>query len=66
MNAPLRALGWFIARFWGVLLILGAWEAWVLASGFNSIVIARPADVVNDIVQHADLYAPNAAHTLLH
>lgn len=64
MNAPLRALGWFISRFWGVLLILGAWEAWVLASGFNSIVIARPADVVNDIVQHADLYAQNAVHTL--
>ena len=37
MNAPLKALGWFVARFWGVLLIVAAWEAWVLASGFNSI-----------------------------
>jgi ABC-type nitrate/sulfonate/bicarbonate transport system permease component len=64
MNAPLKALGWFVARFWGVLLIVAAWEAWVLASGFNSIVIARPADVVNDVLQHPDLYLPNAAHTL--
>ena len=64
MNAPLKALAWFVARFWGVLLILAAWEAWVLASGFNSIVIARPADVVNDVMQHMDLYGPNALHTL--
>lgn len=64
MNAPLKALAWFVARFWGVLLIVAAWEAWVLASGFNSIVIARPADVVNDVLQHPDLYLPNAAHTL--
>jgi NitT/TauT family transport system permease protein len=47
-----------------VLLIVAAWQAWVLASGFNSIVIARPADVVNDVLQHPDLYLPNAAHTL--
>lgn len=64
MNAALRALGWFVSRFWGVLLIVAAWEAWVLASGFNAIVIARPADVVNDVLQHPDLYLPNAAHTL--
>lgn len=64
MNAPLRALGWVFSRFWGVLLIVAAWEAWVLASGFNSIVIARPADVVNDVLQHPELYLPNAAHTL--
>ncbi|MDB5896722.1 MAG: transporter-like protein permease [Ramlibacter sp.] len=61
---PLRALGWFVSRFWGVLLIVAAWEAWVLTSGFNSIVIARPADVVNDVIQHPELYLPNAAHTL--
>lgn len=61
---PIRALGWFVSRFWGVLLIVAAWECWVLASGFNSIVIARPADVVNDVLQHPDLYLPNAARTL--
>jgi ABC-type nitrate/sulfonate/bicarbonate transport system permease component len=61
---PLRATGWFLSRFWGVLLIVAAWEAWVLASGFNSIVIARPADVLNDVLQHPGLYLPNAAHTL--
>jgi ABC-type nitrate/sulfonate/bicarbonate transport system permease component len=61
---PLRPLGWFLSRFWGVLLIVAAWEAWVISSGFNSIVIARPADVLNDVVQHPELYLPNAAHTL--
>ncbi len=64
MNAPLKALVWLFSRFWGVLLIVLAWEAWVLASGFNSIVIARPADVVKDVFQHLELYLPNAAHTL--
>jgi ABC-type nitrate/sulfonate/bicarbonate transport system permease component len=61
--APLRWLAWLVSRFWGVLLIVIAWEAWVLASGFNSIVIARPADVVHDIAQHPELYLPNAAQT---
>jgi NitT/TauT family transport system permease protein len=64
MNRLLRAPGWFVSRFWGVLLIVAAWETWVLASGFNSIVIARPADVVNDVIRHPGLYLPNAAHTL--
>jgi NitT/TauT family transport system permease protein len=64
VNGPLKAVAWLFSRFWGVLLIVLAWEAWVLASDFNSIVIARPADVVNDVVQHPQLYLPNAAHTL--
>ncbi|MET0209561.1 MAG: ABC transporter permease subunit [Burkholderiaceae bacterium] len=64
MNGSLRTVGWFFSRFWGVLLIVLIWEAWVLTSGFNSIVIARPADVLRDVVQHPDLYLPNAAHTL--
>lgn len=60
----MRALAWFLSRFWGVLIILAAWQAWVLASGFNAIVMAHPADVVRDVLQHPDLYLPNAAHTL--
>lgn len=64
MNGMLRTLAWFLSRFWGVLLIVAAWEAWVLASGFNSIVIARPADVLHDIVGHPELYLPNGLHTL--
>jgi ABC-type nitrate/sulfonate/bicarbonate transport system permease component len=64
MNSVRQSLGWFFSRFWGVLLIVAAWEAWVLTSGFNSIVIARPADVVADVWQHPELYLPNAAHTL--
>ena len=63
MSAAWNASRWLLARFWGVLLIVVAWQAWVLASGFNSIVIARPAAVVSDVVQHPDLYGPNAMHT---
>jgi ABC-type nitrate/sulfonate/bicarbonate transport system permease component len=62
--APWRAIGWFFSRFWGVLLIVAAWEAWVLATGFNAIVMARPADVLHDVLGHPELYLPNAAHTL--
>ncbi|MDB5817317.1 MAG: transporter-like protein permease, partial [Rhizobacter sp.] len=59
-----NALLWFVSRFWGVLLLAAAWEAWALANGFNAIVIARPADVLRDLAAHADVYLPNAAQTL--
>jgi ABC-type nitrate/sulfonate/bicarbonate transport system permease component len=59
-----KALGWFFSRFWGVLLIAAIWETWVIANGFNTIVIARPADVLRDVVSHPELYLPNAAQTL--
>jgi NitT/TauT family transport system permease protein len=64
VNGLLRPLAWFVSRFWGVLLIVAAWEAWVLTSGFNSIVIARPAEVLHDVIGHPELYLPNGAHTL--
>jgi NitT/TauT family transport system permease protein len=57
-------VAWFISRFWGVLLIAAIWQAWVLANGFNSIVIARPASVVLDVLHNPALYLPNAAQTL--
>lgn len=60
----LGPLAWVVSRFWGVLLIAAIWQAWVLANGFNSIVIARPASVVLDVLHNPGLYLPNAAQTL--
>jgi ABC-type nitrate/sulfonate/bicarbonate transport system permease component len=62
-RGALRAIAWLVSRFWGVVLIAVVWEAWVLANGFNSIVIARPASVVLDVVHNPALYGPNAAQT---
>lgn len=63
-QGALGAVAWGVSRFWGVVLIVVVWEAWVLANGFNSIVIARPASVVLDVIHHPALYGPNAAQTL--
>lgn len=63
-RGALCAILWFVSRFWGVLLIVALWQAWVLVNGFNSIVIARPASVVLDVADHPELYGPNAAQTL--
>jgi NitT/TauT family transport system permease protein len=59
-----RALGGFLARFWGVLLLLFAWEAWVEVNRFNAIVMPRPENVFADIIGHPDIYWTNARTTL--
>jgi ABC-type nitrate/sulfonate/bicarbonate transport system permease component len=64
LRALLQALLWFFSRFWGVILIAAAWQTWVLASGFNAIVIARPGSVVLDVFNHFELYLSNGGQTL--
>jgi ABC-type nitrate/sulfonate/bicarbonate transport system permease component len=54
-----------IQRYWGVAAILIGWQAWVLLSGVNSIIVPHPAAVVGDIFANPGLYLTNAGQTLL-
>lgn len=60
----LRALKTAFNRYWGVLLILGLWQAWVTVSGLNAIVLPQPIDVVIDLVGNPGPYLANGAQTL--
>ena len=53
-----------LARFWGVALLVLAWEAWVAINRYNAIVMPRPYDVFADIVRNPDVYWRNARVTL--
>jgi len=54
-----------IARYWGVLGVVAAWQAWVSISGVNAIVMPHPMDVVADIFSNPGIYWQNGAQTLL-
>jgi len=53
-----------IEDYWGVLLILGAWEVWVVANHFNPIVMPTPSAVLGDLIGHPDVYLANVGITL--
>ncbi|MCR0982225.1 ABC transporter permease [Roseomonas populi] len=53
-----RLLRPFIRDWWGILLLLLAWQAWVVLSGLNAIVMPRPLDVVADIATNLPVYLP--------
>jgi NitT/TauT family transport system permease protein len=53
-----------VEDYWGVLLILIAWEAWVLVNRFNPIVMPTPTAVVGDLVNHTSVYLENVGITL--
>jgi len=46
-----------LSQSWGIVLILAAWQFYVMAMHFNSIVIVTPIAVVADIVRHPSVYA---------
>lgn len=52
------------SQSWGVLLLLAAWEIYVKAVHFNSIVIVTPVAVVRDMAHHPSVYAWPALWTL--
>lgn len=52
------------SQSWGVLLLLAAWESYVKAMHYNSIVIVTPVAVVRDMVRHPVVYALPALWTL--
>lgn len=60
----LSALKTALNRYWGVLLILVLWQAWVTIGDLNAIVMPQPADVVIDLVSNPGVYLGNGAQTL--
>lgn len=54
----------FVARFWGVSIILGAWQAWVLISGYNAIVLPPPLSVLHQVATNLGLFAFAGLQTL--
>lgn len=53
-----------VEDYWGVLLLLVAWQLWVIANSFNPIVMPTPTAVLGDLLAHPDVYLRNVAITL--
>ena len=58
-----RGLLGFVRRWWAVLAVLAAWQAWVSIRNYNSIVMPAPTDVFKDLVTHPGAYAGDATRT---
>jgi NitT/TauT family transport system permease protein len=54
-----------VEDYWGVLLLLIAWEAWVIVNRFNPIVMPTPIAVLHDLATHPQVYLQNVGITLL-
>jgi NitT/TauT family transport system permease protein len=59
-----RLLKSAFSRYWGVLLILILWQAWVTLGELNAIVMPQPIDVVVDLVSNPGIYLQNGVQTL--
>ena len=53
-----------ILDLWPVLLLLVLWQAWVSATGYNSIVVVPPGAVASDLLHYPAVYLTPALHTL--
>jgi ABC-type nitrate/sulfonate/bicarbonate transport system permease component len=53
-----------VEDYWGVFLLLVAWQLWVIANSFNPIVMPTPTAVLGDLVTHPDVYLRNVGITL--
>ncbi len=53
----------FVELNWGVLLILIAWEGWVVVNDFNPIVMPSPQGVFLDMVTNPGIYIENTSVT---
>jgi ABC-type nitrate/sulfonate/bicarbonate transport system permease component len=54
-----------VEDYWGVLLLLIAWEAWVIVNRFNPIVMPTPLAVLNDLATYPRVYLQNVGITLM-
>ena len=52
-----------VEDYWGILLLLFAWEAWVIVNRFNPIVMPTPVAVLNDLVTYPAVYLRNVGIT---
>lgn len=57
-------LGRFLLNYWGIILLIAAWQAWVYSANLNAIVMPSPGDVIADILGNLGLYLKNGAVTL--
>jgi ABC-type nitrate/sulfonate/bicarbonate transport system permease component len=64
MDAVTGTLRSFVRNGWGIFLLVLAWEAWVVAMGFNSIVMPRPLGVLRDLLAAPEVYGQNAVYTI--
>lgn len=53
----------FIELNWGILVVLIAWELWVVINDFNPIVMPTPQGVFRDLVTNPGIYIENTAVT---
>jgi NitT/TauT family transport system permease protein len=53
-----------VEDYWGILLLLVAWQLWVVLNRFNPIVMPTPVAVLHDLVTHPQIYLDNVAITL--
>jgi ABC-type nitrate/sulfonate/bicarbonate transport system permease component len=53
-----------LSQSWGILALFAAWQVYVMAMHFNSIVIVTPLAVVEDIALHPAAYAEPTLWTL--
>ena len=54
----------FLKSSWAVLLLLALWQAWVMTTNYNSIVVVSPLSVLRDLILHASAYLVPALWTL--
>ncbi len=64
MGRLLSLLKLGLSHYWGVFLVLAAWQAWVSLGDLNAIVIPRPLQVVTDILSNPGVYLANGGQTL--
>lgn len=54
----------FVEDYWGILLLLVAWQSWVAINRFNPIVMPTPVAVLGDLASHPEVYLGNVGATL--
>ena len=64
MSARRPLLLRLVEDYWAILLLLIAWQAWVVANSFNPIVMPTPVAVLGDLLSHPGVYARNVGITL--
>lgn len=64
MTRALRGIGRWLARSWGIIAVLLAWQLWATASGYNQIVVPTPIEVAQDLLRHPGTYAGDTVTTL--
>lgn len=62
---PLRSAASFVRDSWGIILLVVAWQAWVVTMNFNQIVMPRPMGVLRDLAAAPEVYWNNAMWTIV-